>query len=267
MPALVVGSADGTSINAQSHGAGRALVLVSGALFASELWQRVVPLLAHERCVYVVDRRGRGKSGDQLPYAPEREIEDLLAVLAGIPGPVDLLGHSSGAILALQVAQRAPTNLERLVVYEPPVFFRPEDCIEPDLPERLEALLAAGEPEAAVEAFFREGPRASEGELASMRAGPAWANMVKALAHTVPYDSRVQRAFSADASELAQVHIPALMLLGGASPVRMRIAAETIAQRLPNALLRELPGQQHVAMLLAPAAFASAVHEFLEPKA
>jgi pimeloyl-ACP methyl ester carboxylesterase len=267
MPALVVESADGTRINVERYGAGRALVLVSGALFASELWQRVVPLLAQERCLYVVDRRGRGKSGDQVPYAPEREIEDLLAVLAGISGPLDLLGHSSGAILALRLAARVPTNLERLVVYEPPVFFRPEDGIEPDLPERLEALLAAGKPEAAVETFFREGPRASEGELASMRAGPAWTNMVKALAHTVPYDSRVQRAFCAEASELARVSIPVLMLLGSASPPRMRIAAETIAQRLPHARLRELPGQQHVAMLLAPAAFAGAVQEFLEPTA
>ena len=266
MPALVVTSADGTRIHVEGYGAGRALVIASGALFASELWQRAVPLLAQGRCVYVVDRRGRGKSGNQAPYAPEREIEDLLAVLAGIAGPVDLLGHSSGAILALQVAKRAPQHLERLVVYEPPVFFRPDDCIEPDLPERLEALLAEGKPEAAVETFFREGPRASASELASMRAGPAWANMVKALAHTVPYDSRVQRAFSADESLLSQVRIPTLMLLGGASPARMRVAAETLTQRLPNARLRELPGQQHVAMLLAPAAFASAVNEFLEPK-
>ena len=265
MPALLVESADGTRIHTEACGAGRALVVVSGALFASELWQRVVPRLSHERCVYLVDRRGRGKSGNQAPYAPEREIEDLLAVLAGIAGPVDLLGHSSGAILALQVAACAPANLERLIVYEPPVFFRPEDCIEQDLPERLDALLAAGNAEAAVETFFREGPRASESDLASMKAGPAWANMVTALAHTVPDDSRVQRAFSADERELAKVRVPTLMLLGGASPTRMRVAAETITQRLPQAQLRVLAGQQHVAMLLAPAVFADAVNDFLTP--
>jgi pimeloyl-ACP methyl ester carboxylesterase len=89
MAELVVQSADGTRISSQSYGEGRPLIVVSGALFASELWQRVVPLLCAERAVYVVDRRGRGKSGNAAAYAPEREIEDLLAVLAALPGPVD----------------------------------------------------------------------------------------------------------------------------------------------------------------------------------
>lgn len=263
MAQLLVTSPDGTLINSQRYGEGRALVIVSGALFASELWLKVVPLLSTQRSVVVVDRRGRGKSGSSLAYAPERELEDLLAVLAGLAGPVDLLGHSSGAILALQVAQRTTPNLERLIVYEPPVFFAAADRIDADLPERLEALLAQGEHEAAVETFLREGPRVSPAELRSMKAGPAWAQMVKGLAHTVAYDSRVQRAFSADPAELARVRARTLMLLGSASPARMRDAAETIVARLPNAVLAELAGQQHVAMLSAPALFASAVDEFL----
>jgi len=263
MSQLTVTSRDGTLINAQRYGEGRALVIVSGALFASELWLRVVPLLSTQRSVLVVDRRGRGKSGGGLAYAPERELEDLLAVLAGLSGPIDLLGHSSGAILALQVAQRTEARLERLVVYEPPVFFAPADRIALDLPERLDALLGQGQPDAAVETFLREGPRISETELLSMKAGPAWAQMVKGLAHTVAYDARVQRAFTGEPAELARVRIPTLMLLGSASPARMRHAAETIAARLPHASLTELAGQQHVAMLSAPALFASAVNEFL----
>ena len=264
MAELVVQSADGTRISSRSYGEGRPLVVVSGALFASELWRRVVPLLCDERAVYVVDRRGRGKSGNTAAYAPEREIEDLLAVLAALPGPVDLLGHSSGGILSLQVAQRQPPNLSRLIVYEPPVFFSETDRIADDLPERLDALLASGRPEAAVETFFREGPRASEAELCNMKAGPAWAQMVTALAHTVPYDSRVQRSFSTDLSALSRVRVPTLLLRGTASPARMQSAAEAIAKALPNARLGELAGQQHVAMLFAPTLFAAAVNEFLQ---
>ena len=262
MAEFLVQSADGTPISAQIYGEGRPLVIVSGALFASELWQRVIPLLSG-RAVFVVDRRGRGKSGNGSVYAPEREVDDVRAVLAGIAGPVDLLGHSSGAILALQVAATGPDNLARLIAYEPPVFFAEPDLIAEDLPERLEALLAAGLSEAAVETFFREGPRATEAELQHMRSGPAWANMVQKLAHTVPYDSRVQRSFSADAGELSRVQVATLLLLGAASPRRMRRAAETIAARLPNAQLVELAGQQHVAMLTAPALFAAAVSAFL----
>ena len=267
MAQRIVQSADGTTISLESTGDGTPLVIVSGALFASELWQRVMPLLLPGRRIEVLDRRGRGKSGNQAPYAPERELEDLLAVLASLPAAVDVLGHSSGAILALQLAARAPANLSRLVVYEPPVFFSEADTIAPDLPERLDALLASGDPEAAVETFLREGPRASEAELNGMKAGPAWRGMVKHLAHTVPYDSRIQRSYAADPAELAKIQIPTLMLLGGASPARMRSAAETIAARLPNCRLSELAGQQHVAMLGAAPAFAAAVNEFLSTTA
>ncbi len=258
-----VESADGTKISLESIGEGRPLVVVSGALFATPLWQRVVPLLAPGRRIELMDRRGRGRSGAQPPYAPERELEDVLAVLASVPGPVDLLGHSSGAILSLQVAARVPANLARLVVYEPPVFFAEADRIASDLPERLDALLGDGKREAAVETFLREGPRASAAELEHMKTGPAWSSMVKHLAHTVPYDSRIQRAYAADPAELARIAIPTLMLVGGASPARMRAAANTIAERLPNAKVSEIPGQEHVAMLTDGPAFAAAVNAFL----
>ena len=151
MSPLTVTSPDGTRIDSQRYGEGRPLVIVSGALFASELWRKVIPLISAQRSVVIVDRRGRGKSGNASTYAPEREVEDLLAVLEAVAAPVDLLGHSSGAILALQVAQRTPAQLERLIVYEPPVFFAAADRIAQDLPERLEALLDAGQPDAAVE--------------------------------------------------------------------------------------------------------------------
>jgi pimeloyl-ACP methyl ester carboxylesterase len=264
MPQLLVESTDGTSISSESFGEGRALVVVSGALFAARLWTNVVQQLATKHTVYIVDRRGRGKSGDSPTYAPEREVEDVLAVLRAIPGPIDLLGHSSGAILALQVAARQPDKLERLVVYEPPVFFGESDLIARDLPERLDALLAAGQRELAVETFLREGPRSSENELQASRDGSHWPLMVSSLSHTVPYDSRVQRSFSGKESELARVLVPTLMLIGGASPTRMRTGAETIAARLPNARIAILEGQQHMAMLSAPVPFAAAIGEFLQ---
>jgi pimeloyl-ACP methyl ester carboxylesterase len=263
MTQLLVESADGTAISSESYGEGRALVIVSGALSGARLWMNLAQLLAPKHTAYVLDRRGRGKSGDSPAYAPEREVEDVLAVLRAIPGPIDLLGHSSGAILALQVAARQPDKLARLIAYEPPVFFDEADRIASDLPERLDALLAAGHREAAVETFLREGPRASEVELRSMKSGPSWSLLVSALGHTVPYDARIQRSFSGEAAELLGVQIPTLMLLGAASPARMRVGAETIAARLPNARIVELEGQQHMAMLQAPAAFAAAVEDFL----
>jgi pimeloyl-ACP methyl ester carboxylesterase len=263
MAELIVRSADGTRIQCRIYGLGPPLLIISGALFATELWQRTVPLLSSDRTVYVIERRGRGQSFDSGPYAPTREVEDILAVLAAVGVPLDLLGHSSGAILALEVAACAPQNLERVIAYEPPVFFNVADRISADLPERLDTLLAAGLADSAVELFFREGPRASEAEMQSMRSGSGWALMVKNLAHTVARDARVQRAFSGDEATLARVRARTLLMVGGVSPPRMRHGAEIIRDRVPNARLVELPGQQHVAMLTAPVLFTATVKDFL----
>jgi pimeloyl-ACP methyl ester carboxylesterase len=257
-----VRSADGTSIVSHRWGEGRPLLLVSGALSTSEMWKRVLPLLQEGRSVEAIDRRGRGPSGNEGSYAPEREVEDILAVIAAHDEPLDLLGHSSGAILSLQVAARVPQNLARLVVYEPPVFFTEADRIALDLPERLDALLASARREEAIDLFLREGPRQSEADLVAMKAGPGWPNTLN-LAHTVPYDARVQRSFSAAPEELESIRIPTLVLVGGDSPQRMRSGSEAVAARLPRAALRELTGQRHTAMLGAPASFATAVNDFL----
>lgn len=265
MTEMTVVSRDGTRISAECRGEGPALVVVSGALFDHARWKACAPLLAAERSVHLLDRRGRGRSGDATAYEPEREVEDVLALLETVDEPADLLGHSSGAILAVQVAERAPSRIRRLVLYEPPLFFG-DDRVRSDLPERLDALVAAGDRDAAVQTFLREGPRTPEPEIQGMRASPAWAGLV-ALAHTVAYDARIQREFEPEPGRLAGVRAPTLMLIGSESPPRMRHGAEAVAAMLPDARIDRLPGQQHVAMLSAPALFAEAVIRFLAPAA
>jgi alpha-beta hydrolase superfamily lysophospholipase len=102
-----VQSKDGTPIALEKSGSGRALVLVNGAVSEKKdvtaLRQRLEPSFT----VVAYDRRGRGESGDAQPYSPEREIEDLTAVLDFAGGrDAFLFGHSSGGILALQTVMR-----------------------------------------------------------------------------------------------------------------------------------------------------------------
>jgi pimeloyl-ACP methyl ester carboxylesterase len=262
---MIVRSLDGTPIHAEAYGEGSpALVVVPGALSTQGPWESAAQLLAAGRKVLVLDRRGRGQSGDAPEYTPEREVEDVLAFVEELGQPTDLLGHSSGAILAIQVAQRAPSDLRRLVLYEPPVYFADGDRVPADLPERLEALLATGDRDAALEVFLREGPRVPEEQLIAMRADPAWP--VRAgMAHTVAREARIQRGFDPVPKQLRRVHVPTLMLIGEESPHRMRAGAEGIAARIPNCATRILHGQQHSGMRTDPTAFSEIVDGFLRP--
>ncbi|MGZ5212371.1 MAG: alpha/beta fold hydrolase [Actinomycetota bacterium] len=262
MSNVTVRSADGVTIAVERFGDGPPLVVVPGALSDLTAWMACAPLLANGRGAHVIDRRGRGTSGDATSYEPEREVEDVLTVLAAVSGPADLLGHSSGAILALWSAERAPEALRRLVLYEPPVFLDEEDQIPDDLPERLDALLATGDEEAAVQTFMREGPRAPEAEIQGLRRHPAWARML-AMARTVAYDARIQRGFDLDLPRLAGMRTPTMMLIGAESPPRMRKGSAAIAHALPDVRIEELPGQAHLAQLFAPDVLAGAVDRFL----
>ncbi len=261
----IVHSLDGTPISVQAFGDGNGppLVIVPGALSDATAWMACAPLLAAGRSVHVIERRGKGASGDGPVYDAEREIEDVLAVLVAVGGPADLLGHSSGAIISLDVAERTPPELRRLVLYEPPVFLDREDRIPTDLPERLDALLAAGDEDTALETFLREGPRNTNAEIANLRGHhAAWPRML-AMVHTVSYDARVQRGFDLNLDRLAAVRAPTLMLVGSESPPRARAGSFAIARVLPDVRIEELPGQAHLAQLLGPEVLADAVDRFL----
>lgn len=258
----IVRSADGTAIAVWRFGDGPPLVVVPGALSDVTAWSSCAPLLAAYKSVHVMDRRGKGASGHTDTYEPEREVEDVLAVLADVGGPADVLGHSSGAILALQAAQRAP-ELRRIVLYEPPVFLDPADRIPDDLADRLDVLLASGEEDAALETFLREAPRDSEADIRRLRDHhAAWPRMM-AIVHTIPYDTRVQQGFDLDLDRLATMRTPTLMIVGAVSPPRIRNGSLAIARVLPDVRLEELAGQGHLAQLLAPDVLAAAVLRFL----
>ena len=255
-----VQSSDGTPIAFQRSGSGPPLVLAHAAIVDHRSWARVAPLLARHFTVYALDRRGRGASGAAPLYAVEREVDDLCAVLDAAGAPAYLLGHSSGAILALEAALRRP-GLRGLVLYEPPLIGagqRPPA----GLAERLEGLVAAGEHEAALRAFLREGPGLTEVEIDRMAAGPNWAASV-ALAHTTPYDARIVDGYMPDRRRLRVFQPPALLLVGEASPGRMQAGAEALAAALPRGRIALLAGQKHFAIYTAPELFAQAVVSFL----
>ena len=151
-----VESADGTKICYESVGAGPAVVLVGGAFNHRTTVAPLARVLSGFATVYTYDRRGRGSSGDTPPYAVDREIEDLAAVIGATGGPAAVFGHSSGATLSL-LAARADLPITRLAVYEPP--YRPATSsriLPADLAARAQAAVDAGDRDAAARIFLTE---------------------------------------------------------------------------------------------------------------
>jgi pimeloyl-ACP methyl ester carboxylesterase len=254
-----VTSVDGTPIAFWREGSGPPLLLVHGGICDHFAWYFVVPLLAKRFTVYTFDRRGRGSSGDTLPYAAEREREDIAAMLRAIGEPAHLLGHSAGGILALQAAERA-RDLLSLILYEP--AFVVEGARErpaPEILEKLRGLIAAGNRDEAVRIAMRESVGLSEAEIDAIAGGPGWTRLL-AVAPAILHDWMLwEERF--DASKVSGMRTRTLMLMGSDSPRWLRQGAEAVVAALPDARMAVLPGQGHSAMITAPELFARAVIE------
>ncbi len=253
-------SRDGTAIAYERSGKGPALILVDGALCSRAFgpMPKLAPLLAPHFTVYVYDRRGRGESGDTLPYAREREVDDIGALIQEAGGSASLLGLSSGAALALEAAA-AGLGIEKVVAYEPPYVEAGSPDGGPDHQRELERRLAEGDRGGAVTYFMRSMVGVPAPFVVMMRLMPwVWRKM-KAVAHTLPYDAAVMGGFRVPTARLAQIRVPTLALHGSRTDVRLQQAARAVADAVPGALHRTLEGQTHN---VAPSALAPAVVEF-----
>jgi pimeloyl-ACP methyl ester carboxylesterase len=254
-----VRSADGTTIAYTRAGQGPPLILVDGALCSRSFgpMPKLAAQLTEHFTVYTYDRRGRGDSGDTAPYEPDREVEDLEA-LVGLAGEqVFVHGTSSGAALALEAAKHI-RSITKLAVYEPPFIV---DDTRPPMPEdwlpRLKALVAGGQQGDAVKMFMRfVGTPAIF--TAVMPLTPVWGKL-KAVAPTLPYDIAIladhQRGMALTQAEWSAIKVPTLVAAGGKSPAWMTNGTRALASVLPDATYRTLPGQNHMvkAQAIAPA--------------
>jgi pimeloyl-ACP methyl ester carboxylesterase len=264
MPA--VRSADGTEIAYDAVGEGHPLVLVAGATQYRGIDQttpKLQALLAERFRVINYDRRGRGESGDTPPYAPEREYEDLEALIAAAGGEAHVFGMSSGAILAVEAAARG-VPVSKLVLYEPPCLLDgdgPEPI--PDYVERLDRFIADGNPGDAFAYFLDVVAELPPEQIAGFRQSPGWAGF-ESVAHTIAYDGRIMQPYSLGEpippGTWSAVSAPALVIAGGDSPEWMKRAGAAVAAALPNGEVRELEGQTHE---YEPEALAPVMLEFL----
>lgn len=243
-----VTSKDGTAIAFEKIGEGPAIILVNGALADRSAGAPLAALLAPHLTVFTYDRRGKGDSGDTAPYAVEREVEDIDALIKAAGGSAFVFGGSSGAVLALEAAARG-LAITKLALYEPPFIVDNGRAPMPkDFAARLTELVSSGRREDALELFMTRAIAVPEEMLPQMRQAPTWAGMEK-MVHTLGYEFAIlgdtQNGSPAPLKRWAAVTIPTLVMDGGASPAWMRNAAQALANILPHATHRTLEGQTH----------------------
>jgi pimeloyl-ACP methyl ester carboxylesterase len=264
-----VRSDDGTMIDFDAWGDGRPLIMIDGATAfraVNPTNAEVAQLLSDEFRVYAYDRRGRGQSTDTAPYAVEREIEDLAALIADPGAPALVFGWSSGAVLALDAAA-AGLPITRLALFEPPFVV---DDGRPPLPadyvRQLDAYVADGRRGDAAALFMTAAAGMPSEAVAGMRQSPFWPGL-EAVAHTIAYDGRIMGTTMSGAplprDRWAGVTMPVLVMHGTGTMPWLISGARALADLLPTATLQAVPGEQHSA---AADVLAPVLREFAQPR-
>jgi pimeloyl-ACP methyl ester carboxylesterase len=237
-------SADGTTIAYDKLGSGPAVVLVCGGSVDRQSNTGLAQVLAADFTVYNFDRRGRGESGDTLPYAVEREIEDIEAVIDAAGGSAFLYGTSSGAALAFEAARALPDKVTKLALWEPPYIDDPAARPPADTVETYERLVGEGRRSDAVEYFTAKVVGLPPEFVAFAKTQPFWAAQEK-IAHTLAYDGRIMGDYSIPREKAREVTQPTIAIAGEASfPFFLQTVA-VLGDEIPNGQSATLPGQEH----------------------
>jgi pimeloyl-ACP methyl ester carboxylesterase len=239
-----VRSKDGTTITYDQLGSGPVVILVCGGSVDRHSNDGLAQELASNFTVYNYDRRGRGASGDTQPYAVEREIEDIQALIDEAGGQAFLYGSSSGAALALDAAASG-LPITKLALWEPPYIIGDSRPRPPaDTARIYKEFVDAGRRDAAAE-YFMVNVVGLPQEFAEQAKQSPWWPAQLALAHTLAYDATIMGDYSLPTERAASVKVPTLVLDGGASFDWMHETQRALAETIPNATYRTLEGQTH----------------------
>jgi pimeloyl-ACP methyl ester carboxylesterase len=251
-----VRSADGTSIAFERAGTGPPLIMVHAALGFRGFnpMGELDGLLADDFTVITYDRRGRGESTDTPPYAVDREVDDLAALIEETGGSAFVYGFSSGAVLGLHAAARG-LPIPKLALLEPPIPLK-DQPVEGDLGAEIAELVAKGRRGDAVEHFNRS-IGVPEEMVAGMRDAPFFPTLER-IAHTLVYDTAITSSVTPEL--LAGIATPTLVVGSVASGDYLQSSARAVADALPNGRFVGLEGEWHG---VPPEDLARAMTEFL----
>jgi pimeloyl-ACP methyl ester carboxylesterase len=263
-------SADGTEIAGTVHGEGRPLVLLHAGLGSGTLdWSFALPFLEERFTCYCMSTRGRGLSADHPDQSFERGVEDVVAFVESIGEPVGLAGPSGGAMFVLGAAARSEA-VAAAAACDPLAFelLTEEDEVRLHAAvERMEGFAGAGQLEEAARDWMAEWANDEE-TTALSESGylEACAKYVPVLLQNL-HQSEEDAYSPTDPSVLSQIKVPVLILHGSRAEMVWPWFAESvrsIAEHVPSASVREVPGAGHMGAWVKPQVYADEIVRFFE---
>lgn len=255
-------SPDGTRIGFTTYGSGPALLLVHGGMCSSERWDQLLPVVARRFQVTAMDRRGRGSSGDGDHYSLAAEFEDVKAVAEHISrqqgGPIDVFGHSYGALCALGAAGTV-APIHRIVLYEVPG----PQTVSMEWLRNIRTMVDRGELGRAMFSFLVDVVGLSPEEVAALRVVPRRYDPMPIVKRTLVREAEALTTVDLSALAANMAAPSVLLLLGSDSPPWAAAVTRNLERALPMAEVAVLQGQGHEAVDVAPELIANELEHFL----
>jgi pimeloyl-ACP methyl ester carboxylesterase len=246
------------------------VVFVHGAQHDHSVWILQSRSLAHHGfAVLAFDLPGHGRSRGPLPASVEGHAERLAGALGSLATPsFVLVGHSMGALIALEVARRLPARVAGVAL------------LGAAFPMKVsEALLAAtrNEPAVAMQMINVWSHSASIAPFAARPSNPGpgfnvvWQNLrlmerIARLngADVLPTDFAACNAYANGIEAAQALRCPAMFILGAADQMTPPKAAQALIDACPNKSALVLPATGHALMAENPEAVRQALHELAQ---
>ena len=230
---------------AEEHGSGPAVVMLHGIASSWVTFQNVIPLVSPTHRCIAMDLLGFGESpipesGEYTIREHAEAVEDTLATLR-LRGPVTLVGHSMGALIAARLSARRPKQFSRVVLVSPPIYLAPTELSSFRDREMMDFYLRAYQYLRMNEKFTLRTARTVERFLSIPKAMDinerTWVPFTKSLQHSIESQTTV--------SDLAATKAPVEIVYGNFDQFHSEGVLKIVA-RMQGVRIHRVMGSDHL---------------------